>query len=270
MVAELLERHQLRADKRFGQNFLMDAHYLQRIVQAAQIQPGDRVYEVGPGLGVLTQALAQAGGKVTTLELDRRLAGVLAETLAGLEVEIIWGDALRFDWGQVPPGSLFAANLPYNVATALITQLLLSGRFRRIVALVQKEVALRMVAQPGTAAYGVLSLRVQYHARVQRLFDLPPGVFFPPPRIDSSLVALQPNGQLDRPALFRLIEAAFGQRRKTLRNNLTHQGYLPAEVDRAIQEVGLAPGVRGEALSLQQFVGLLNWLESAGGARIGP
>lgn len=269
-MADLLQRHQLRADKRFGQNFLMDAHYLRRIVQAAGIQPGDRVYEVGPGLGVLTQALAQAGGRVTTLELDQRLASVLAETLEGLGVEMVWGDALKFDWSQVPPGSLFAANLPYNVATALITQLLISGRFRRIVALVQKEVALRMVAQPGTAAYGVLSLRIQYHARAQRLFDLPPGAFFPPPKIDSSLVALEPNGRPDRPELFNLIEAAFAQRRKTLRNSLTHRGYLPAEVDQALQVLALPPAIRGEALSLQQFIALLDRLESARGTRVGP
>ncbi len=165
VVRALLERHGLRADKRFGQNFLVEAGYLRRIVEAVGFQPGERVYEVGPGLGTLSRALAEAGAKVTAVEMDRRLEPVHAETLEGLPVEVVWGDALEFDWESLPPHSLFAGNLPYHIATSLVTKLLLSRRFRRIVVLVQKEVALRMVAAPGTPEYGVLSLRVQHQPR---------------------------------------------------------------------------------------------------------
>jgi 16S rRNA (adenine1518-N6/adenine1519-N6)-dimethyltransferase len=252
-VRGLLERHRLRADKRFGQNFLIDAHYLRRIVEAVGFTPGETVWEVGPGLGTLTRALALAGARVVSLEMDRRLEPVHAETLAGLEVKVLWQDALKFDWSQVPPGSLFAANLPYNVATPLLTELLRSGRFRRIVALVQKEVAQRMVAQPGTAAYGLLSLRVRHHARAKKLFDLPPGAFYPAPKVTSSLVQLEPEPIPDDPQLFRLIEAAFGQRRKTLRNALLGKGYPEARVDEALKRLSLPPQVRGEALSLEHF-----------------
>ncbi|MER3444204.1 MAG: 16S rRNA (adenine(1518)-N(6)/adenine(1519)-N(6))-dimethyltransferase [Meiothermus sp.] len=264
-VRELLERHGLRADKRFGQNFLVDAHYLRRIVEAVGFAPGETVWEVGPGLGTLTRALALAGAKVVTLEMDRRLEPVHAETLAGLDVRVIWGDALEFDWTQVPPQSLFAANLPYNVATPLLTELLRSGRFRRIVALVQKEVAQRMVAQPGSPAYGVLSLRVQHHAQAKKLFDLPPGVFHPAPKVTSSLVRLDPQPVPDDPALFRLVEAAFNQRRKTLRNALVSKGYPEARIAQALKRLSLPPQVRGEALSLEQFRALEGVLSGVDG-----
>ncbi|PZA06731.1 MULTISPECIES: 16S rRNA (adenine(1518)-N(6)/adenine(1519)-N(6))-dimethyltransferase RsmA [unclassified Meiothermus] len=253
VVRELLERYRLSADKRFGQNFLVEAGYLQRIVAAVGFKPGERVYEVGPGLGTLTRALAEAGAKVTAVEMDRRLQPVHAESLAHLPVEVMWGDALEFDWEALPSQSLFAGNLPYNIATPLITKLLLSRRFRRIVVLVQKEVALRMVATPGTPQYGVLSLRVQHHSQAKRLFDLPPGAFLPPPKVTSSLVRLEPNANPDDPELFRLIEAAFAQRRKTLANALKAGGYSPQAVTAALAQMGLSPQIRGEALSLEQF-----------------
>lgn len=260
-IRELLERHGLRADKRFGQNFLINEGYLQRIVQAVGFKPGETVYEVGPGLGVLTRALAQAGASVVSVEMDRRLEPVHAETLSGLPIEVVWGDALEFDWGAVPENSLFAGNLPYNIATPLITTLLLSGRFRRIVALVQKEVALRMVAQAGTAEYGILSLRVQLHSAAKRLFDVPPGAFFPAPKVTSSVVLLEPKPIPDQPQLFRLIEAAFGQRRKTLHNALRSGGYDPQRVLGALEKMGLPAQIRGEALSLEEFQKLLELLE---------
>lgn len=259
-VKDLLERHSLRAEKRFGQNFLVEPNYLRRIVEAVGLGLGERVYEVGPGLGTLTKALAEAGAEVISLEMDRRLEAVHAQTLAGLPVKVVWGDALEFDWKSVPEGSLFAGNLPYNIATPLITRLLISGHFRRIVVLVQKEVALRMTAQPATADYGLLSLRVQYHSQARRLFDLPPGAFFPAPKVTSSLVRLEPRPAKDNPALFRLIEAAFGQRRKTLVNALKTGGYSPVKVLEALEQMGLNPQVRGEALSLKEFQDLLEAL----------
>jgi 16S rRNA (adenine1518-N6/adenine1519-N6)-dimethyltransferase len=253
VVRALLDRYGLRADKRFGQNFLVERGYLQKIVDTVGLQPGETVYEVGPGLGTLTRALAEAGANVVSIEMDRRLEAVYVETLAGLPVQIIWGDALAFDWASLAPQSLFAGNLPYNIATPLITKLLLSGRFRRIVALVQKEVALRMVARPGTPAYGLLSVRVQYHARARRVVDLPPGAFFPPPKVTSSVVCLEPNERPDHPSLFRLVEASFAQRRKTLMNALKAAGYTPERVAQALEALRLPLDVRGEALDLPQF-----------------
>ena len=234
---------------------------MNRIVEAVGFTTGETVYEVGPGLGTLTRALALAGAKVVTVEMDRRLEAVHAETLAGLDVQVIWGDALEFDWVSVPSQSLFAGNLPYNIATPLITKMLLAGRFKRMVVLVQKEVALRMTAQPDTSEYGILSLRVQHHAKAKRIVDLPPGVFLPAPKVTSSVVLLEPiftDGQAvpDDPALFKLIESAFSQRRKTLSNALKSKGYNPEQVVQALSHLQLNPLVRGETLSLTQFVAL--------------
>lgn len=251
-VQALLLRHGLRADKRFGQNFLVAEAHLRRIVEAAKPFQGP-VYEVGPGLGVLTRALLEAGAKVTAIEKDLRLRPVLEETLAGLPVRLLFADALAFPWEEVPQGSLLVANLPYNIATPLVTRLLKTGRFARLVFLVQKEVAERMVASPKTPPYGVLSLRVAHHAEAEKLFDLPPGAFFPPPKVWSSLVRLTPKGVPDDPGLFRLIEAAFGQRRKTLKNALVGAGYPREAVEAALKALGLPEQVRAEELGLEAF-----------------
>lgn len=251
-VRELLQRHGLFADKRFGQNFLVSESHLTRIVEAAKPFTGP-VYEVGPGLGVLTRALAEAGAEVTAIEKDERLRPVLEETLKGLPVHLIFGDALAYPWEEVPPGSLLVANLPYHIATPLVTRLLQTGRFARLVFLVQKEVAERMVAQPGTPQYGLLSLRVAYHAQAEKLFDLPPGAFFPPPKVVSSLVRLTPRKVPDDPALFQLLEAAFSKRRKTLKNALTAAGYPKEKVEEALKRLGLPLDIRGEALELSHF-----------------
>ncbi len=251
-VQELLRRHGLWADRRFGQNFLVSEAHLRRIVEAAKPFQGP-VYEVGPGLGVLTRALLEAGAEVTAIEKDLRLRPVLEETLAGLPVRLLFADALAFPWEEVPPGSLLVANLPYNIATPLVTRLLKTGRFARLVFLVQKEVAERMVAPPKTPQYGVLSLRVAHHAEAERLFDLPPGAFFPPPKVWSSLVRLTPKGVPDDPGLFRLVEAAFGQRRKTLKNALVGAGYPREGVEAALKALGLPERVRAEELSLEAF-----------------
>jgi len=221
-VRELLERHGLAADRRLGQNFLVDAGLLDVIVRAANVVPGQEVWEVGPGLGTLTRALAQAGARVHAIEKDERLAPVLSETLANLPVELEFADALDYDWSRVPPGSLFVANLPYNVATPLLTELLRQGRFGRMVVLLQREVADRLAAAPGTPAYGLLSLRAAHHARVRKLRDFPP-------------------------------EAFFAQRRKTLRKNLEQAGWPRARVAAALERLGLDPRVRAERLDVQTF-----------------
>lgn len=263
-VADLLDRYDLRADKGFGQNFLVDDAALKAIVDAAELSPGDRVLEVGPGLGVLSHALAERGADVTSVELDRRLLPVLAETLADLpslpgagSVEVVEGDALDFDLSVMPPGSLLVANLPYNVATAVIGRALESGRFRRLVFLVQREVAERLSAAPGTPAYGSLSLLVAHFGRARVVRLVPPGAFHPPPKVTSATVRIDvdPAAKPD-PELFELIHQGFAHRRKTLKKNLDYAGYSRERVDRALAELGLDPRVRAEALDLATFVEL--------------
>ncbi len=253
VVKDLLTRHGLSADKRFGQNFLVDSHALEKIVAAAELSSGQIVWEVGPGLGTLTRALALTGASVNTVEMDKRLTEVHSETLAGLDVNIHWGDALKFDWSTVQEQSVFVGNLPYNIATPLITKLLVSRRFARIVVLVQKEVAQRMVASANTEAYGILSTRIEYHSEAKKLFDVPPGSFLPAPKVTSSVVRMLPNQDQDDPKLFQLIEAAFAQRRKTLHNSLKSKGFDSEKIQAALQQMELRPDIRGEALSLENF-----------------
>ncbi|NLG08062.1 MAG: 16S rRNA (adenine(1518)-N(6)/adenine(1519)-N(6))-dimethyltransferase RsmA [Deinococcales bacterium] len=260
-VAELLERHGLRADKGFGQNFLVDEAALRAIVDAAELAPGDRVLEVGPGLGVLSHALAERGAHVTSVELDRRLLPVLAETLADLErlpgagsVEVVEGDAMRFDLARLPQGAKLVANLPYNVATAIVARALESGRFSRLVFLVQREVADRLTAKPEEPAYGALSLLVARFGRARTVRLVPPGAFFPPPKVTSAVVRVDvdPAAEPD-PELFALIHQGFAHRRKTLKRNLLYAGYPAERVDAALAELGLDPRVRAEALDLTTF-----------------
>ncbi len=261
-IRDLLEKHGLRAKKALGQHFLVQPAYLRKILEAAKPFTGP-VYEVGPGLGVLTRALAQAGARVTAIEKDESLRPVLEETLRGLPVQLVFQDALFFPWEEIPKGSLLVANLPYGIATPLLTRLLQGGRMDRLVFLVQKEVAQRMLARPGTPAYGVLSLRVAHHAEGERLLDLPPGAFYPPPKVESSLVRLRLKGTPDDPGLFALVEKAFAKRRKTLRNNLLAAGYPQEKVDGALRALGLPEGVRAEALDLKAFQRLKEALETA-------
>ena len=252
-VRRLLERYGLYADKRLGQNFLVDAGLLNLIVRTAAPEPGQRVWEVGPGLGTLSQALAGSGAQVTAIEKDERLRPVLEETLVGRNVKLHFGDALEFDWQSVPKSSLFVSNLPYNIATPLLSQLLKTGNFSRLIVLLQKEVAERLTAEPGSPAYGLLSLRAAHHARVRKVREFPPQAFFPRPNVTSALVELVPNGNLDDPGLFKLIEAGFSQRRKTLRKNLEQAGWPRERILNALAEIGLDPRIRAEQLGINEF-----------------
>ncbi len=262
VVADVLRRHGLRADKNFGQNFLVDGNVLKNVVAAAELQPNDTVLEIGPGLGVLTRALAEEAGQVVSVELDARLLPVLQETTGGFEnVTVVHGDGLKFDLAQLPPNSLLVANLPYNVATPVLVRALESGRFRRIVVMVQKEVADRFKAAPGDPAFGALSLVVQHFADVKTVKDVKPDSFYPAPAVTSSVVRLDVNPQAEADEdLFELVHTAFRHRRKTLKKNLLMAGYDPERVAAALQAANLDARVRAEALGLEAFANLQNAL----------
>ncbi len=263
-IADLLQRHGLTPDKGFGQNFLVDASALAAIVEAAAIAPSDVVFEVGPGLGTLTVELAARARRVVSVELDRRLAPALAETLDGLDnVELVQGDAARFEFATLPQGSLLVANLPYNVATAVLTRALESGRFARMVFLVQREVAERLTAEPATPAFGALTLLVGHFGRARRVRHVPPGAFLPPPKVTSSVVRIDVRPEVGPdPALFELIRQGFAHRRKTLAKNLTMAGYPREAVLDALDRLGLDRRVRAEALDLEAFRALLGLVQA--------
>ena len=237
VVRELLERHGLRPTKSLGQNFLIDGNILRFMVEAGGAMAGANVYEVGPGLGVLTKALAETGANVISVEKDERLQPVLEETLAGLSnVRVVFKDALEFPWHHAPEGSLLVANLPYYISSAIIAKILEGGRFSRLTFLVQREVALRLEAQPGEDGYGFLSALVALYGRAERVFDVPKGAFFPAPEVTSSVARIHVTpGLRPAPGVIRVLEAALHHRRKTLRNNLSLAGYAPELIVRALE-----------------------------------
>jgi 16S rRNA (adenine1518-N6/adenine1519-N6)-dimethyltransferase len=255
-VRALLARHGLTPDKGLGQNFLIDRRALEAVVAAADPPPGAAVLEVGPGLGALTRALAERGARVLALELDARLLPALRETTDRFpeRVEVRRLDALRFDHREMPSGSYLASNLPYQIATALLAEALASGRYRRIGVLVQREVAERIVAGPGDPGFGAFSLICRHFAEARIVRTVGPGCFLPPPKVTSAVVRLEPRpGVAADPATFGLIRAGFRHRRKTLRKNLTAAGLEPERVTVALEELGLDPRVRAEALDLDAW-----------------
>jgi 16S rRNA (adenine1518-N6/adenine1519-N6)-dimethyltransferase len=264
VVRSLLDRHGLRADKAFGQNFLVDMNALEAVVDAAELKGNETVLEVGPGLGVLTRELTRRAGRVVSVELDRRLVPVLQETVGRADnLEIVLGDALEFDFDLLPPGSFVIANLPYNIATPFIARALESCVFARIVVMVQKEVAQRLVAAPGSDAYGSVSLLVAHFARARIVRHVAPGCFYPPPDVTSSIVRLDVRTDArPRPDLFRLIRDAFRHRRKTLAKNLQMAGHDRLAVADALKAEGLDSRVRAERLGLDEFAGLHTRLQA--------
>jgi len=244
----LLARHGLSPKKALGQHFLVDKNLFEFIVRAAGVRPGEPVFEVGPGPGGLSLSLVEAGAALTAIERDKRLAPVLKEVL-GDRARLVFTDALRYPWEEVPEGSLFVANLPYNIGTPLVLRLLESGRFRDLVVMLQREVVDRFTARPGGKDYGPIALKVQELARVEKLRDVPPSVFYPPPEVTSALVRLTPMGTRPDPGYFRFLDAAFRTRRKTLRKNLEAAGYDRRRIEAVLSELGLDPKVRAEALS---------------------
>ena len=255
VVRDLLHRHGLAADRSLGQHFLVDDRVLASVVEAAGAGEQDEVWEVGPGLGVLTRELARVARRVVTVELDRRMVRVLGETLAGLDdVDVRQADATTFDFSQASPGSVFAANLPYNVGTTVLVRVLESGRFRRVGVLLQREVAERLCAPPGSRTYGALSLLVAHLGEARIVRRVPPGCFLPPPAVTSAVVRIdvRPDAVSDE-RTFAVVRAGFRHRRKTLMRNLRMAGMSEAEVAAAFAELGIDPKVRAEALDLATF-----------------
>jgi 16S rRNA (adenine1518-N6/adenine1519-N6)-dimethyltransferase len=267
-IGELARRYQIVPTKALGQNFVIDQNTIRRIVRLAEIAPGDRIIEVGAGVGTLTLGLAEAARQVTAIELDRKLIPALSEVLQGTDnVEVVVGDAMDLDFATLVAGGphRLVANLPYNIATPLIADLLQQRpEIEDFVVMVQREAGERFVAAPGSKAYGAVSLLVAYHAQARLLGKVPASVFWPVPRVESLLVRLtriQPPADLEGPELMRVVRAAFSQRRKTIRNTLASGLEMQAgEVEAALVRAGIDPGLRAEALGLAQFARLVREL----------
>ncbi len=273
-TAAVLKKHALVLKKRFGQNFLIDARVLERIVDAADVAKEDTVLEIGPGIGTLTQALADAAGRVVAVEIDRDLIPVLNETLAAYpNAEVVNEDILKYDIAALAAqagGRLkVVANLPYYITTPIIMRLLEDRTpAQSITVMIQKEVAERMAAGPGSKDYGALSLAVQYYAEPELVANVPPNCFIPRPAVSSVVIRLllrtePPVRTADPARMFSVIRAAFGQRRKTLVNSLANAGALHVtkeQVQQALRDLDLEENIRGEALSLSQFARLADLL----------
>ena len=262
VTRHILKAFDLHASKRLGQNFLIHGGTVEAIVETADICPGDRVLEIGPGIGTLTQGLAEAGASVTAVELDKKLPAVLAETLSGYDrVRIVGGDILKTDIPALMGEEPFkvVANLPYYITTPILLTLLERRLpITRIVTMVQREVAERMIALPGGRDYGALSVAVQYYTEPRLAIEVSPRCFLPPPAVESAVMdcvvrKTPPVAVEDEKHFFRVVRAAFGQRRKTIGNALKSLG-LPRDIlQGALSKAGIDPLRRGETLSLSEF-----------------
>lgn len=263
----ILRTFKLRADKRLGQNFLVDEEIVSKIATAAELTAGDTVLEVGPGIGTLTQGLALSGARVVAVELDKRLLPVLEKTLAGYDnVQIVSGDILQVDIKAIVGAPTFkvAANLPYYITTPIIFNLLEQRLpMERLVAMVQKEVAERMVAKPGGKDYGALSVSIQYYTEPSIAFMVPPTSFIPAPNVESAVIVCKrrttpPVEVCDEKLFFKVVKAAFSVRRKILSNALRNMGITGEQAAAWLQRAGIDPKRRGETLSLADFASLTN------------
>ena len=273
---EVIQKYDFAFQKRFGQNFLIDPHVLEKIIEAAKIGPEDFVLEIGPGIGTLTQYLAEAASHVTAVEIDRMLIPILQDTLSAYDnVTVLHQDILKADLEEIArvynngQPMKVVANLPYYITTPIVMALL-EGKapVRSLTVMVQKEVADRMQAGPGSKDYGALSLAVQYYAKVETAAYVPPNCFLPRPKVGSAVVHMDCSEGPSVPAedealLFAIIRASFNQRRKTLVNGLKNAAGLHFEREQitdALQTLGLPENVRGEALSLEEFAAMANLL----------
>ena len=270
----LVEEHDIRIQKKYGQNFLTDKNILEKITNAADLTEEDCVLEIGPGLGAMTRLLCQKAGKVIAVEIDRQLIPVLKETLSEFDnLTIINEDILKVDLSKLSndhcDGKPFkvVANLPYYITTPIIFSLLENDApVSSITVMVQKEVADRMQTGPGSKDYGALSLAVQYYADPEIVVNVPPECFIPRPHVGSAVInlkrhAVPPVEVMDDTKMFRLIRASFNQRRKTLANALSNGAGIPREETvKALENMGLSETIRGEALTLEQFAKLSDLL----------
>ena len=272
VTIEIIQKYNFAFQKRFGQNFLIDGHVIEKIILAAEITKDDVVLEIGPGIGTMTQYLAEAAGEVFAVEIDKNLLPILAETLAEYDnVTVVNEDILKVDIAALTGGRpvKVVANLPYYITTPIIM-----GLFENhipatsITVMVQKEVAERMQAGPGGKDYGALSLAVQYYAEPYIVANVPPNCFMPRPNVGSAVIRLTRHTEprivvKDEKFMFKLIRASFNQRRKTLQNGINNSAELSISKDavvEALRKMGLSESIRGEALTLAQFAELSDLL----------
>ena len=267
VVHYICKRFDIKMSKKLGQNFLIKRGIVDEIVHAAELTVGEPVLEVGPGIGTLTQGLAQSGADVTAIELDRRLLEVLDTTLASYDnVRIIHGDVLKLDVPTIMNHKPFkvVANLPYYITTPIIMSLLESKLpIERLVVMVQKEVALRMVAKPGTKDYRALSVAVQYYTEPDIVLDVPPKSFLPAPAVTSSVIRCvlrdkPPVDVIDEKLFFRIVKAGFAQRRKTFSNTMKTTGLTRDRIEELLAKANIDGQRRGETFTLQEFADVAN------------
>ena len=267
VVHYICKRFDIKMSKKLGQNFLIKRGIVDEIVKAADLQAGEPVLEIGPGIGTLTQGLAQSGANVTAIELDTRLLEVLDTTLAQYSnVNIVHGDVLKLDVPSIMNHEPFkvVANLPYYITTPIIMSLLESRLpIERLVVMVQKEVALRMVAKPGTKDYGALSVAVQYYTKPDIVLDVPPKSFLPAPAVTSSVIRCvlrdkPPVDVVDEKLFFRVVKAGFAQRRKTFANTMKTTGLSKDRIEELLVKANIDGQRRGETFTLQEFANVAN------------
>lgn len=267
VVHYICKRFDIKMSKKLGQNFLIKRGIVDEIVKAADLQEGEPVLEIGPGIGTLTQGLAQSGANVTAIELDTRLLEVLDTTLAQYSnVTIVHGDVLKLDVPSIMNNESFkvVANLPYYITTPIIMSLLESRLpIERLVVMVQKEVALRMVAKPGTKDYGALSVAVQYYTKPDIVLDVPPKSFLPAPAVTSSVIRCvlrdkPPVDVVDEKLFFRVVKAGFAQRRKTFANTMKTTGLSKDRIEELLAKANIDGQRRGETFTLQEFADVAN------------
>ena len=272
----VLQRYGFNFQKKYGQNFLIDTHVLDKIIGAAQIGPDDFVLEIGPGIGTMTQYLACAARKVVAVEIDKALIPILEDTLSDYDnARVINNDVLKVDIAKLAEEEnggkpiKVVANLPYYITTPIIMGLFENHvPIKSITVMVQKEVADRMQVGPGTKDYGALSLAVQYYAKPYIVANVPPNCFMPRPKVGSAVIRLEryeepPVKVKDEKLMFRIIRASFNQRRKTLANGLKNSAeldYTKEEIEAAIEALGRGGSIRGEALTLEEFAKLADFL----------
>ncbi|MHB0913821.1 MAG: 16S rRNA (adenine(1518)-N(6)/adenine(1519)-N(6))-dimethyltransferase RsmA [Armatimonadota bacterium] len=274
-LSELLRRHNFHTKKRFGQNFLIDRNVVEKIVDTLDIHEGDPVLEIGPGAGVLTASLVERGARVVAVEIDVNLAPILAEVL-GDRAEVVTADFLSLDLPTFLSERFgdarvkVAGNLPYYITSPIIGELLdAHGRIERVALMVQKEVAERLRARPGTKDYGSLSVFVQYHGEVEIVAQVTKNVFFPAPEVSSAVVLLRPFEappvEAPRELFFDVVHCAFGKRRKTLANSLSDcqsLGLAKEQVLAVLHDAGIDPSRRAETLSLAEFASIARAAQS--------